>query len=133
MTSTDNMNTTDYLLYSDIASGVVALVFSKLQGNNSNSLWKPFIESVTYSILGRMAEKKLDYTKTDKSSYIRTAEGRSSIVVFIASMIYSYIMKNNKNKWMHSSTAVSSDVLGNEITGAIFAKDSVIYSAGKST
>ena len=132
---TDTMNTQDYLLYSDVASGVVSLVLTKLQGQVSNTnMWKPFVESTAYSILGRMMEKKLAYTKsdTDKTPYIRTAEGRSSIVIFIASMLYSYIMKNNKGKWLHSLNAVSSDILGSQLTGALFSSDSVIYS-GKST
>ena len=134
------MNTTDYLIASDIASGVVALVMEKLQNNVSNAnLWKPFVENTVLSVVGRMGESYLSKSwasskdSTGKETpYIRTAQGRSSLIIYISDMIIQYVMKN-KNKYSHSLLAVASDSLGTEIISAIMSSDTVLIAAKKAT
>ena len=130
------MNTADYLVASDIASGVTAAVLEKVSGHISNAnLWKPLVENTVLSILGRMGQSYLA-GKTFSSAgidgkegtpYIRTAQGRSSLIIYISDMIIQYIMKN-KNKYSHSLLAVASDSLGSEITSALMATDTVLIS-----
>ena len=134
------MNTTDYLVASDIASGVVALVMEKLQNNVSNAnLWKPFVENTVLSVVGRFGESYLSKSwasskdSTGKETpYIRTAAGRSGIIIYLSDMVIQYVMKS-KNKYSHSITAVAADSLGNEITSALMATDTVLIAAKKST
>ena len=84
------MNTTDYLIASDIASGVVALVMEKLQNNVSNAnLWKPFVENTVLSVVGRMGESYLSKSwASSKDSagketpYIRTAANTLKKLVY---------------------------------------------------
>ena len=97
------MNTTDYLIASDVASGVTAVVLEKVSGHISNAnLWKPLLENTVLSILGRMGQsylagKTFSTAGTDGKEgtpYIRTAQGRSSLIIYISDMIIQYIMKN---------------------------------------
>ena len=128
------MNTTDYLVASDVSSGIVAAILERLSGHVSNEkMWKPFVENTVLSIVGRMGESYLSGSMFSKKGtegkpdqpYIRTAQGRSGIIIYISDMILQYIMKN-KNKYGHSLLAVASDSLGNEIVGALLEKDSVL-------
>ena len=130
------MNTTDYLIASDVASGVTAVVLEKVSGHISNAnLWKPLVENTVLSILGRMGQsylagKTFSSAGTDGKEgtpYIRTAQGRSSLIIYISDMIIQYVMKN-KNKYSHSLLAVASDSLGNEITSALMDTDTVLIS-----
>ena len=77
------MNTTDYLVTSDVASGITAAVLERVNGHVSNEkIWKPFLENTTLSILGRMGRsyfggKTFSKDGTDgklDQPYIRTAE-----------------------------------------------------------
>ena len=133
------MNTTDYLVASDVASGVTAVVLEKVSGHISNAnLWKPLVENTVLSILGRMGQsylagKTFSSAGTDGKEgtpYIRTAQGRSSLIIYISDMIIQYVMKN-KNKYSHSLLAVASDSLGNEITSALMDTDTVLIAAKK--
>ena len=134
------MNTTDYLVSSDIASGVVALVMERLQNNVSNAnMWRPFVENTALSVLGRFGQSYLSQSwasskdSTGKETpYIRTAAGRSGIIIYISDMVLQYVMKS-KNKYSHSITAVAADALGNEITSALMATDTVLIAAKKTT
>ncbi len=129
------MDTTSYLTSSDIASGVVAATMQKLCGKVSNAkLWKPFVENVVLSIMGRMGETYLSgawFSRAPVSMadpgtpYVRTGEGRSAIIIAISSMMYTYIMKSS-NRYEHVALSVSSDVLGSAIVKALFAKDAVL-------
>jgi hypothetical protein len=128
------MNTQDYLVSSDVASGITAAVLEKVNGHVSNEkIWRPFVENTVLSILGRMGQSYLS-GKTFSSAgteakpgtpYIRTAQGRSSLIIYISDMIIQYVMKN-KNKYSHSLLAVASDTLGNEIVGALMTTDTVL-------
>ena len=127
------MDTTSYLVTSDIFSGIVAAVMQKLSCKVSNAkVWKPFVENVVFSIMGRMGETYLSGAWFSRATvgasagtpYVRTDEGRSAIVIAISSMMYSYIMKNS-NPYEHVALSVSSDVLGSSIVQAMFAKDGV--------
>ena len=131
------MNTADYLVSSDVASGVVALVMERLQNNVSNAnMWKPFVENTVLSVVGRFGQSYLSTSwasskdSTGKETpYIRTAAGHSGIIIYISDMVLQYVMKN-KNKYSHCLLAVASDSLGNEITSALMATDTVLI-AGK--
>jgi hypothetical protein len=133
------MNTTDYLVSSDIASGVVALVMERLQNNVSNAnMWRPFVENTVLSVVGRFGQSYLSQSwasSKDKDGketpYVRTAAGRSGIIIYISDMVLQYVMKS-KNKYSHSITAVAADALGNEIISATMATDTVLI-AKKST
>ena len=127
------MDTSSYLVSSDIASGVVAAVMQKLSCKVSNAkLWRPFVENVVLSIMGRMGETYLSGAwfsraavgNTAGTPYIKTDEGRSSIIIAISSMMYTYIMKSS-NPYEHVALSVSSDVLGSSIVQALFAKDGI--------
>ena len=127
------MNTTDYLVASDVSYGIVAAILERLSGHVSNEkMWKPFVENTVLSVIGRMGESYLSGSMFSKKTegkpdqpYIRTAQGRSGLIIYISDMILQYIMKN-KNKYGHSLLAVASDSLGNEIVGALLEKDSVL-------
>ena len=128
------MNTQDYLVSSDVASGITAAVLEKVNGHVSNEkIWRPFVENTVLSILGRMGQsylagKTFSQAGTDgkpDQPYIRTAQGRSSLIIYISDMIIQYVMKN-KNKYSHSLLAVASDTLGNEIVGALMTTDTVL-------
>ena len=133
------MNTTDYLVASDVASGVTAVVLEKVSGHISNAnLWKPLVENTVLSILGRMGQsylagKTFSSAGTDGKEgtpYIRTAQGRSSLIIYISDMIIQYVMKN-KNKYSHSLLAVASDSLGSEIISSLMDTDTVLIAAKK--
>ena len=133
------MNTTDYLVASDVASGVTAVVLEKVSGHISNAnLWKPLVENTVLSILGRMGQsylagKNFSSAGTDGKEgtpYIRTEQGRSSLIIYISDMIIQYVMKN-KNKYSHSLLAVASDSLGSEIISSLMDTDTVLIAAKK--
>ena len=128
------MNTTDYLVSSDLASGIVAMVLERVTNHVSNEkMWRPFVENTVLSIVGRMGQSYLTGSTFSKAGtdgkpdqpYIRTAQGRSSLIIYISDMIIQYVMKN-KNKYSHSLLAVASDSLGNEITSALMTSDTVL-------
>jgi hypothetical protein len=131
------MDQKSILVASDVASGVVALVMTKLQNSSSNAMiWKPFVEATVLSVIGRMGENYLAggmFSRADKDAntkgtpYLRTESGRSSTIIALASYIYSYIMKS-KNPWIHVLTNVSSDVLGNEIISSFLSNDTILIS-----
>jgi hypothetical protein len=62
--------------------------------------------------------------------YIRTEEGRSSLVIFIASVIYAYIGKKG-NAYESATMNVASDVLGSQLQAALFDVDTVWYAKAK--
>jgi hypothetical protein len=134
------MDQKSWLVASDLASGIIAAVMAKLQNQTSQAMmYRPFIENVVYSVIGRMSENYLASKmwsragvddKTPGTAYIRTEAGRSSTIIFIASYIVAYVMKS-KNKFEKTMTAVSSDVLGNELINAFFATDTVLIAGSK--
>ena len=133
------MNQSDYLVSSDIASGVVMAVMAKLQCHSSTAnLWKPILMATTYSIIGRLGENFLDSKMLSRAgvgdskgvAYLRTEESRSSIIIFISSMVYSYVMKS-KNQWSDALQFVASDVLASQIVQGLFSQDMVWWSATK--
>ena len=85
------MNTTDYLVASDVASGVVALVMERLQNNVSNAnIWKPFVENTVLSVVGRFGQSYLlqswasSKNKDGKETpYVRTQPGRSGVIIYL--------------------------------------------------
>ena len=135
------MDQKSWLLASDVSSGIVAAVMTKLQGQTSQAMmYRPFIENVVYSVVGRMSENYLagkmwsragTDDNTPGTAYIRTEQGRSAIVIAIASYIVAYIMKS-RNKFEKTMTAVSSDVLGSQLVDALFASDTVLIAGSKS-
>ena len=131
------MNSTDYLVQSDVVAGVVSMSMSKLCGKSTSTLWKPFVESIALSIVGRMGEGYLSGKmwsragtddKTSGVPYVRTDQGRSAIVIFISSLVVSYIMKN-KMAYETGVWNVSADVLGAELNAALFETDKVWFAA----
>ena len=132
------MNTTDYLVSSDLASGAIAVVLGKLscRSVSNANLWKPFVESMIMSIIGRMGEDSLTGKSFSRSGatattqgepYLRTEEARSSLIIFISSMVLAYVMKS-KNMYENGMLNVTADVLGSQLTQALFATDTVWYS-----
>jgi hypothetical protein len=126
------MNQTDYIVSSDLMAGLVAVTMNELcsRGVSNAMLWKPFVESALLSVVGRMGEsyfmlarKGID-DKTVGVPYIRSETGRSSLVILLSSLIVSYVMKQ---KFMGEAAIynVSADIIGQEITNALFASDSV--------
>ena len=77
------------------------------------------------SYLARSTFSKASADGKPDQPYIRTAQGRSSLIIYISDMIIQYVMKN-KNKYSHSLLAVASDSLGNEITSALMTSDTVL-------
>ena len=135
------MNTTDYLVQSDILAGVISALISKMscKGVSTANLWKPAVESIVMSILGRMWENQLtsktfsrepEVGKPGTTPYIRTEEGRSSLIIFLASIIYSYIGKKG-NAYESATMNVSADVLGSQLQAALFENDNVWYAKAK--
>ena len=135
------MNTTDYLVSSDIAPGVLAALMTKMncKSDKTYQLWKPVVEGVVLSVIGRMGQSSLSGAWLSAKPataggtgdpYIRTETGRSSIMIAITSGIYGYAMKN-KNDAQHVMTFVSADVLANEIVKTFVATDSVWLAAAK--
>ena len=133
------MDQKSWLLASDVSSGIVAAVMAKLQGQTSQAMmWRPLVENVAYSVIGRMSENYLAGKMFSRSgeddkpgaAYIRTEQGRSAIVIAIASYIVAYIMKS-RNKFEKTMTAVSSDVLGSQLVDAFFATDTVLIGGPK--
>ena len=135
------MNQTDYVVQSDILAGIVSAVISKLscKGVSNANLWKPFVESSVLSIVGRMWENNLTSKtfsrepvagKTVGDPYIKTEEGRSSLVIFIASMIIAYTSKKG-NVYESATLNVAADVLGSQLQQALFETDTVWYAKAK--
>ena len=134
------MNTTDYLVQSDILAGVISALISKMSCKaTTQNLWKPAVESIVMSILGRMWENNLtgktfsrepEAGKPGLSPYIRTEEGRSSLVIFIVSVIYAYIGKKG-NVYESATLNVAADVLANQIQTSLFETDTVWYAKAK--
>ncbi len=135
------MNQTDYLVQSDILAGIVSAVLSKLscKGVSNANLWKPAVESILLSITGRMMENNLTGKTFSRESgvdgkigapYIKTDEGRSSLIIFLVSLVYAYTSK--KGSVYESATLnVSADVLGSQLQQALFDNDTVWYAKAK--
>ena len=135
------MNQTDYVVQSDILAGVISAILSKLscKGVSTANMWKPALESLVLSILGRMWENNLsgktfsrepESGKPTGTPYIRTEEGRSSMIIFVASVVYSYISKRS-NVYESATLNVASDVLASQIQAAMFDSDTVWYAKAK--
>ena len=134
------MNTTDYIVQSDILAGVISALISKMscKGVSTANLWKPAVESIVMSILGRMWENNLTGKTFSRepevgkpgTPYIRSEEGRSSLIIFLASIIYSYIGKKG-NAYESATMNVASDVLGSQLQAALFETDTVWYAKAK--
>ena len=134
------MNQVDYLVQSDVLAGVLSAVLSKLscKGVSNANLWKPAVESIMLSVIGRMFENNLTGKTFSREAeagkpglpYIRTEEGRSSLVIFIASVIYAYIGKKG-NVYESATLNVASDVLASQIQTALFETDTVWYAKAK--
>ena len=132
------MNTSDWLMSSDLMAGVISATMTKLSCGTSNAnLWKPMVESTLLSVAGRMFESTLDSKwlrragTTDTTSgpaYIRTDEGRSAIIIMISSLIVSSVMKS-KDMYGTAMKNVSSDVLGSSLVAAFLEKDMVWFAA----
>lgn len=128
------MNTQDWLVASDIASGVILVIGNHLQGKSRSSNMIQFVESVVYSVMGRFAEGKMTQTKGAFASwkfpeYVATSQGRSSLIIAISALISAFLMKI-PNKTAHVFSAVSADTLGDSIVQSLFEKDYVIFAAG---
>ncbi len=134
------MNQTDYVVQSDILAGVISAILSKLscKGVSTANMWKPALESLVLSILGRMWENNLSgktFSREPESGkpgipYIRTEEGRSSMIIFVASVVYSYISKRS-NVYESATLNVASDVLSSQIQAAMFDSDIVWFAKAK--
>ena len=134
------MNQTDYLVQSDVLAGVISAILTKLscKGVSNANMWKPAVESIVLSIIGRMFENNLTGKTFSREAeagkpglpYIRTEEGRSSLVIFIASVIYSYIGKKG-NVYEYATMNVAADVLGSQLNQSIFDTDTVWYAKAK--
>ena len=134
------MNTNDYLVSSDLITGVLASLMTKMncKSEKTSQLWRPAVEGVVLSVVGRMAQSSLagswlsakDKTGGTGEPYIRTEIARSSVAIAIAAAIYGYAMKN-KNDAQYVSMIVSADVLGNELVKAFMANDTVWLAASK--
>ena len=134
------MNQVDYLVQSDVLAGVISAVLSKLscKGVSNANLWKPAVESIVLSILGRMWENNLTGKTFSRESvdnkvgvpYIKTEEGRSSLVIWISSLIIAYINKKG-NVYEYATMNVASDVLGSQLQAALFDVDTVWYAKAK--
>ena len=135
------MNQTDYVVQSDILAGIVSAVLSKLscKGVSNANLWKPFVESTVLSILGRMWENNLTGKTFSRESsvdgkigapYIKTDEGRSSLIIFLVSLIYAYTSKKG-GVYESAILNVAADVLGSQLQQAIFDTDTVWYAKAK--
>ena len=126
------MNTKDWIVSSDIAAGITSTVLNKLscKGLSNANMWKPLVESLSLSVLGRLTSSwfsgKMFSSGTDEKPYVKTDEGRSALVIFISSLIISYIMKQ-KNMYENAAWNVSADVVGSQITQAIFSQDIVWF------
>ena len=135
------MNQTDYLVQSDVLAGVISAILTKLscKGVSNANMWKPFVESVVLSVVGRMWENNLtgktfsrepETGKPGGIPYIRSEEGRSAIIIYLVSLVYSYISKKS-NMYESSIMNVSSDVLASQIQAALFDVDTVWYAKAK--
>jgi hypothetical protein len=136
----NKMNTTDYLVQSDILAGVISALISKMSCKaTTQNLWKPAVESIVMSILGRMWENNLTgktFSREPESGkpigipYIRSEEGRSSLIIYITSVLYAYISKKG-NAYESATMNVASDVLGSQLQAALFENDNVWYAKAK--
>ena len=134
------MNQTDYVVQSDILAGIVSAVLSKLscKGVSTANLWKPAVESIMLSVIGRMFENNLTSKTFSREAeagkpglpYIRTEEGRSSLVIFIVSVIYAYIGKKG-NVYESATLNVAADILANQVQTSLFDVDTVWYAKAK--
>ena len=139
------MDTTNLLISSDIATGVLAALMTKMGCKSARSymLWKPFVEGAVLSITGRWGQSYLAgswlSSKPDKAGgtgdpYLRTETGRSSIIIAIASGIYAYVMKNRHDAPAHNIMLnVSADLLANEMVKTFMATDSVWLAGPRSS
>ena len=92
------MNTNDYLVSSDLITGVLASLMTKMncKSEKTSQLWRPAVEGVVLSVVGRMAQSSLagswlsakDKTGGTGEPYIRTEIARSSVAIAIAAAIY---------------------------------------------
>ena len=135
------MNQTDYIVQSDVLAGVISAILTKLscKGVSNANMWKPAVESIVLSIIGRMFENNLtgktfsreaEAGKPTGIPYIRTEEARSSLLIFIVSVIYSYIGKKG-NVYESATLNVAADVLANQLNQALFETDTVWYAKAK--
>ena len=90
------MNTKDWIVSSDIAAGITSTVLNKLscKGLSNANMWKPFVESLSLSVLGRLTSSwfsgKMFSSGTDEKPYVKTDEGRSALVIFISSLKFRF-------------------------------------------
>ena len=135
------MNQVDYLVQSDVLAGVVSTILTKMscKSVSNANLWKPFVESVVLSVVGRMWESNLtskifsrepDAGKLNGTPYIRSDEGRSAIIIWLVSLVYAYISKK-PNMYESSILNVAADVLASQTQAALFDVDTVWYAKAK--
>jgi hypothetical protein len=134
------MNTVDYIVQSDVLAGVISAILTKLscKGVSNANMWKPAVESIVLSIIGRMFENNLTGKTFSREAeagkpglpYIRTEEGRSSLVIFIVSVIYAYIGKKG-NVYESATLNVAADILANQVQTRLFDVDTVWYAKAK--
>jgi hypothetical protein len=135
------MNQTDYVVQSDILAGVISAILTKLscKGVSNANMWKPALESIVLSILGRMWESNLSGKtfsrepvagKTVGDPYIKTEEGRSALIIWITSCVVAYISKK-PNMYEPATMNVAADVLGSQLQAALFDVDTVWYAKAK--
>jgi hypothetical protein len=86
-------------------------------------MWESNLKSKTFS-----REPVAGQTVGDP--YIKTDEGRSSLVIFIASMIIAYTSKKG-NVYESATLNVAADVLGSQLQQALFDTDTVWYAKAK--
>jgi uncharacterized protein YccT (UPF0319 family) len=127
------MSKVDYLLASDIASGVVAAVFSSAMGEKK--MWMPFVMNTVLSVLGRMGESKLEF-KDDKGNvqYLKTSAIRSATIIAAVSVAVHKLYYNHSTTKTAVGTMmnVSSDALADEVISGILGTDTVLIAANKS-
>jgi hypothetical protein len=123
----------DYLLASDIGSGVVAALFSGALGE-TKKMYMPFVTNVVLSVLGRMGESKLEF-KDDagKDTYFKTASIRSAaIIAAVTAAIHKLYYSHSTGKTASGVMLnVSSDALADEIVKGLMKTDTVLISANK--
>ena len=119
--------TDDWLLLSDVISGAIAAVFASVSGLDKK-MWMPFAENTALSVLGRMGQKQLDWTKDGKAGPLKTADVRSDIIVFVSSLLIHKVGMNHgtQKSIQHALLSVSSDALSDEITFGLFGEKVLI-------
>ena len=116
----------DWLLTSDVVSGIVAGVFNSVSGLDKK-MYQPVIENIVLSIVARMGESKL------QNDMLKTASVRGAIIIFVSSLIihkglYSH---SNAKSLQHALQSIGSDAISDEFVSGFLKSDTVLIPRGK--